>query len=190
MIQELLNNILLLPSDVPTVSSDTADLINLLRASTKMLESMRSDATKILEVVTPSKMAYHRRKSLLIQSSSRCHPSPLASPFHPNLIGATLCRLRRYQSPGVLSVQIDKPTIKSIVNEVIDEHPTIQRMANKIGGLDTRIGGLDTRIGGLDTRVGRLETDVSELKSELKVHARTTNYSINQLHNSGHKLNL
>ena len=58
MIQELLNNILLLPSDVPTVSSDTADLINLLRASTKMLESMRSDATKILEVVTPSKMAH------------------------------------------------------------------------------------------------------------------------------------
>ena len=87
-------------------------------------------------------------------------------------------------------MQIDKPTIKSIVNEVIDEHPTIQRMANKIGGLDTRIGGLDTRIGGLDTRVGRLETDVSELKSELKVHARTTNYSINQLHNSVHKLNL
>ena len=121
----------------------------------------------------------------------------MASPFHPNLIGATLCRLRRYQSPGVLSVQIDKPTIKSIVNEVIDEHPTIQRMANKIGDLDTRIGdldtrigGLDTRIGGLDTRVGRLETDVSELKSELKVHARTTNYSINQLHNSVHKLNL
>jgi len=58
VIQELLNNILLLPSDVPTVSSDTADLINLLRASTKMLESMRSDATKILEVVTPSKMAH------------------------------------------------------------------------------------------------------------------------------------
>ena len=107
----------------------------------------------------------------------------MASPFHPNLIGATLCRLRRYQSPGVLSVQIDKPTIKSIVNEVIDEHPTIQRMAKKIGDLDTRIGDLDTR-------VGRLETDVSELKSELKVHARTTNYSINQLHNSVHKLNL
>ena len=80
-------------------------------------------------------------------------------------------------------MQIDKPTIKSIVNEVIDEHPTIQRMAKKIGDLDTRIGGLDTR-------VGRLETDVSELKSELKVHARTTNYSINQLHNSVHKLNL
>ena len=87
-------------------------------------------------------------------------------------------------------MQIDKPTIKSIVNEVIDEHPTIQRMAKKIGDLDTRIGGLDTRIGDLDTRVGRLETDVSELKSELKVHARTTNYSINQLHNSVHKLNL
>ena len=53
-----MQRILPLPSDVPTVSSDTADLINLLRASTKMLESMRSDATKILEVVTPSKMAH------------------------------------------------------------------------------------------------------------------------------------
>jgi hypothetical protein len=53
----------------------------------------------------------------------------------------------------VLSVQIDKPTIKAIVNEVIDEHPTIQQMATQIGGLDTRVGGL--------------ETDVSELKASL-----------------------
>ena len=101
-------------------------------------------------------------------------------------------------------MQIDKPTIKAIVNEVIDEHPTIQRMATQIGGLDTRVGGLETKIRGLEADVGTLKTDVAELKTdvavlktdlvefkgEFKVFSRTTNYSINQLHNSFHKMSV
>ena len=129
-------------------------------------------------------------------------------------------------------MQSDKPTIKAIVNEVIDEHPTIQRMATQIGGLDTRVGGLETKIRGLEADVGTLKTDVAELKTdvaelktdvaqlktdvaqlktdvaelktdvavlktdlvefkgEFKVFSRTTNYSINQLHNSFHKMSV
>jgi len=122
-------------------------------------------------------------------------------------------------------VQIDKPTIKAIVNEVIDEHPTIQRMATQIGGLDTRVGGLETDVGTLKTDVAELKTDVAELKTdvaelktdvaelktdvaelktdvavlktdlvefkgEFKVFARTTNHSINQLHDSFQKMSV
>jgi outer membrane murein-binding lipoprotein Lpp len=108
-------------------------------------------------------------------------------------------------------MQIDKPNIKAIVNEVIDEHPTIQRMATQIGGLDTRVGGLETDVGTLKTDVAALKTDVAELKTdvaelktdvavlktdlvefkgEFKVFARTTNYSINQLNNSTKSLRL
>ena len=94
-------------------------------------------------------------------------------------------------------MQIDKPTIKAIVNEVIDEHPTIQRMAMQIGGLDSRVGGLEIKVDGLDARVGRLETDVAELKTDVRdlnsrfeTHARTTNYSINQLHDSFQKMSV
>ena len=108
-------------------------------------------------------------------------------------------------------MQIDKPTIKAIVNEVIDEHPTIQRMATQIGGLDTRVGGLETDVGTLKADVAELKTDVAELKTdvavlktdvavlktdlvefkgEFKVFARTTNHSINQLHDSFQKMSV
>ena len=94
-------------------------------------------------------------------------------------------------------MQIDKPTIKAIVNEVIDEHPTIQRMATQIVGLNTRVGGLETDVGTLKGDVAVLKTDVAELKTDVRdlnsrfeTHARTTNYSINQLHDSFQKMSV
>ena len=62
-----------------------------------------------------------------------------------------------------------KVTIKTVVNEAIDEHPTIQRMGSEIG---------------------ELKTGVKDLNSRFEVHARTTNYSINKLHDNVHKLSL
>jgi hypothetical protein len=70
-------------------------------------------------------------------------------------------------------------------------------MATQIGGLDTRVGGLETDVGTLKTDVAELKTDVAvlktdlvEFKGEFKVFARTTNHSINQLHDSFQKMSV
>ncbi|MBM4252930.1 MAG: hypothetical protein FJ146_13240 [Deltaproteobacteria bacterium] len=97
-----------------------------------------------------------------------------------------------------------KVTIKTVVNEAIDEHPTIQRMGSEIGELKTDVAVLKTDVAELKTDVAELKTDVAELKTDVaelktdvkdlnsrfEVHASTTNYSINQLHHSFHKMSV
>jgi len=84
-------------------------------------------------------------------------------------------------------VQLDattlKVTIKTVVNEAIDEHPTIQRMGSEIGELKSDVSVLKSD-------VSELKTDVRDLNSRFEVHARTTNYSINKLHDSVHKMSV
>ena len=76
-----------------------------------------------------------------------------------------------------------KVTFKSVVNEAIDEHPTIQRMGSEIGELKSDVSVLKTD-------VAELKTDVKDLNSRFEVHARTTNYSINKLHDTVHKISV
>jgi len=91
-------------------------------------------------------------------------------------------------------VQLDettlKVTIKTVVNEAIDEHPTIQRMGSEIGELKSDVSELKSDVAELKTDVAELKTDVRDLNSRFEIHARTTNYSINKLHDNVHKLSL
>ncbi|MBM4252928.1 MAG: hypothetical protein FJ146_13230 [Deltaproteobacteria bacterium] len=83
-----------------------------------------------------------------------------------------------------------KVTIKTVVKEAIDEHPTIQRMGSEIGELKSDVAVLKTDVAVLKTDVAVLKTDVRDLNSRFEVHARTTNYSINKLHDSFHKMSV